>query len=178
MKKYILIIIAGIMALPLFAFNFNDNEFEIDTNIKTEIEAVISQEVNTVITENTEYETSFRNSDNEIIAAINKQMQIAMQDINRSLKFRKNIFTRSLVEEQKIQKQRYEDMLKWDVPGQIYEYIRLNFDLYKVKDIMASCVYHNETLVVVRFNYASSHVIVYYDYNSKQEPITHIVNPM
>ncbi len=178
MKKYILIIVAGIMALPLFAFNFNNNEFEIDSKIKTEIETAITQEVNTVITENTEYKTSFRNSDNEIIAAINEQMQIAMQSINRSLKFRKNIFTRDFVEEQEIQKQRYENMIKWDIPGQIYEYIRLNFDLYQVKDVIASCVYRNETLVIVRFNYASSHVIVYYDYNSKQDPITHIVNPM
>ena len=178
MKKYILTIITGVMTLPLFAFNFNDNEFKIDANIKAEIKTAITQEINTAISENTEYKATSKDSDNEIVAAIEEQIQIAMRSINRSLRFRKNIFTRDFVEEQEVQKQRYENIIKWDIPGQIYEYIRLNFDLYKVKDVMASCVYHNETLVIVRFNYASSHVIVYYDYNSKQDPITYIVNPM
>ena len=178
MKKYILTIITGVMALPLFAFNFNENNFTIDSNIKAEIRTAITQEVNTAISENTECNDTSKDSDNEIIVAINKQMEIAMRDINRNLKFRRNIFTHDFIEEQKIQKQRYENMVKWDIPTQIYEYIGLNFDLAKVKDIMASCVYRNETLVVVRFNCASKHIIVSYDYNSKQDPITHIVNPM
>ena len=179
MKKYILtIIMCCVVILPVWAFNFNENNFELDTNIKAKIETTITQEVNTAISENTEYKDISKDSDNEIIETINKQMQIAIRDISRNLNFRKNIFTRSFIEEQKIQKQRYEDMIKWDIPTQIYEYIGLNFDLAKVKDVMASCIYRNETMIVVRFNYATKHIIVYYDYNSKQDPITYIVNPM
>lgn len=174
MKKYILIIITCAVTLPLFAFDFDLDSFEIDTNIRTEINTALAQELNTSVKWNKETKTT----DNEIISNIKAEMAFALRQIKRNCGLRKNIFTRGFVKEQESQKQKYENMVKWDIPTQIYEYIGLNFDLAKVKDIMASCVYRNETLVVVRFNYASKHIIVSYDYNSKQDPITHIVNPM
>lgn len=59
MKKYILTIITCTMALPLLAFNFNGDKFEIDLNIKTEINDALVGEINTVTRENKEIKDIF-----------------------------------------------------------------------------------------------------------------------
>lgn len=176
MKKHILTIIACMTAVSAFAFDFDKNKIEINANIKSEIKTVLTQNINTDIKKDYKYHVkgSKQNPDNKIIKLIREQMQIALQEIKRNTKFRKNIFTRSFVEEQEIQKQRYENMLKWDVPSQIYEYIERNFDLNKIQNLLAVCTHHDQTIIEVRFNYLSNYVIVYFDYKDKS--IKHIIN--
>lgn len=175
MKKYILTMVASTMAISSFAFNFNEDNLKVDANIKAQINPIIVQEINVNIEEVEELENIKQDSDNEIISVINEQMQIAMREIKRNANFRKNIFTRSFVEEQKIQKQRYENMIRWNVPTRIYEYVEANFDLSKVQNPWAACVHNNsETLVELRFNYLSNYIIVYFDYKDKS--IKHIIN--
>lgn len=176
MKKYILTIITCTMTLPLLAFNFNGDKFEIDSNIKTEINDALVGEINTVTRENKEIKLT----DNEIVSAIKKEMNSAIKEIKRNCNLRKNIFTRGYVEEQKIQKQRYENMLKWDVPTQLFNYIKANFDLNRIDRVQVVCVHHDETIVEVRFTLPGRYVIAYYDYNykvkQKNSPITHIMD--
>ena len=164
------------IASSAFAFDFNKDNLKTDSDIKAEIITIIDQEISAVTEESIKIKDKGQNPDNEIIKAIKKEMQFTMQQIDRNTKLRKNIFTRSFVEEQKAQKERYQNMIKWGVPTQLYKYIEKNFDLSKVKKIWVVCIYHNETMVEVRFPYLSNHVVVYYNYNNKETPIKHIIS--
>ena len=164
------------MVLPAFAFDFSKDNLEIDANLKAEIAPIINEKANTVAEENIQITNVAQNQDNEIISAIKAEMGSALRQINRNTKLRKNIFTRSFVQEQQVQKERYQDMIRQDVPTQIYEYIEMNFDLPQIKNPWATCIYHNETIVEVRFTFAQHYVIVYYDYNDEQNHIKHIVD--
>lgn len=176
MKKYILTLAVFAILSPAFASEFNVENLKLDANIKSEIETTLTQKINTLAKENIKAKDIEQNSDNEIIKAIKKEMEFTLKQINRNTKLRKNIFTRGFVEEQQMQQQRYEDMLKWDVPTQIYEYIEMNFDLNKVQNPWAICIYHNETILELRFTFDSHYVVIYYDYNDEQNHIKHIID--
>ena len=179
MKKYILTLLAICLALPVFAFNFVEGNFLIDAELEKEINSKINVSVNEEFTKLKEAKE--KEPQPEIVSLIWEQMNFAMSNINRNTKMRKNILIRNFVEEQEIQKQRYENMMDWDVPNQLYMYIALNYDIAKVENPMAACVYKNETIVEVRFNYCDKHIIVYYDYkyaNIPSEPtIIEVINP-
>ena len=176
MKKYILTIIACTIALPLFAFDFNLDNFEIDTNIKAEINSALAQEINTPVKWNKEAKAT----DNEIVSNIKKEMAFALRQIKRNCGLRKNIFTRGFVKEQESQKQKYENMLKWDIPSQLFNYIETNFDLSRIDRVQVVCIYHNETIIEVRLSLPGKYAVVYYDYGYKDKqqktPITHIID--
>ena len=171
MKRYILTLLAIGMVLPAFAFDFNRDKLEIDAGIKAGITSIINEKAEETI----RMIGDKRNSDNEIVSAIKEEMGLAMRQIERNTKLRKNIFTRSFVKEQQIQKERYQNMLKWDIPSQIYEYIEINFDLSKMQNPTVVCMYHNETGIEVRFTYKSHYVMVSYNYNKQGKNITHII---
>ncbi len=102
--------------------------------------------------------------DNEITSAIKQEIKFALKNINRNVKLRKRFPNRKFVEEQEIQKQRYENMVKWDIPSKIYTYIKDNFDLQRVEHVNVACKYVNETGVEVRFSYNTTSIIVFYNY--------------
>ena len=176
MKKHILTFAVTLLSLSAFAFDFNNGNLELNAELEKEIANKINSSVAEEISKNT------KEKEPEIVSLILEQMNFAMDRIKSNTKLRKNIFTRSLVEEQEIQKQRYQNMLEWDVPHQLYLYVALNYDIAKVKNPMAACVYKNETIVEVRFDYCDTHVIVYYDYKYVNIPgesaIREVVNPL
>ena len=176
MKKTIITLITCTMALPVFAFNF-DNKFEIDANIKAQINDVISKEVKTAAEENALRGVGnlAQNSDNNIVFEINKSMDLVIRDINRNANLRKRVTTKNFVEEQKVQKQRYENMRKWDIPSKIFTYIKTNFDLQKVHHVTAVCKYIGETAIDVHFAVDMKGVIVTYHYTETpwKPSITH-----
>lgn len=165
MKKYVLTIITCAATLPLFAFNFNMDNIEIDANIKAEISTAVKENIN--------YQSKMKeqNPDDEIIAAIRDEINTTFKQIKRNCKYRSNIFTHDFVKDQKVQKQKYEDMIKnLNVHAQIFTYMAGNFDLGKVKDIKVNCIHHDETIIEVHFTYCGKDIVVYYDYNYKDKP--------
>ena len=177
MKKYVLTIITCAAALPLFSFNFNEDNLVINADIKAGINAEIVQEINANIKENKEIKIT----DNNIVSAIKEEMQAALKEIKRNCNLRKNIFTRGFVEEQKIQKERYDEMLKSGVPYQIFNYIKAHFDLNRMDKIQVVCIHHDETIIEVRFTFPGKYAVVYYDYNYKNRrgqtsPLRHIIS--
>lgn len=178
MKKYIFTSLVISASLPLFAFNFIEGNFTVDAELKKEISNKINVSLNEELIKVKQVQEEKQQP--EIVSLIWEKMNFAMSNINRNVKMRKNILIRNFVEEQKIQKQRYQNMMEWDVPNQLYEYIALNYDIAKVKNPIAACIYKDETIVEVRFSYCGKHVIVYYDYkyaNIPSEPtIREIIN--
>ena len=178
MKKYILTFAVTLLSLSAFAFDFYNGNFEVNTELEKEITSKINSSVEEEISKN----RKIKRQEPEIVSLIREQMNYAMDRIKSNTKARKNIFTRAFVEEQEIQKQRYQNMLEWDVPNQLYMYIALNYDIAKVKNPMAACVYKDETIVEVRFDYCDKHIIVYYDYKYLNVPgedaIREVVNPL
>ena len=174
MKKLITTLMVTAVSVPIFAFDFDN--LKINADINTEINSFVNQEINKVAEESAQVKSAEQNQDNEIVIAIKEKMQEALEEINRNTKLRRNIFTRSFIEEQKVQKRRYQNMIRQDVPTQIYEYIEMNFDLPQIKNLWVVCIHHNETIVEVRFTFASHYAIVYYDYNDEQNHIKQIVD--
>ena len=178
MKKYILTLFVAFAALPLFAFNFIEGNFAVDAELKKEISNKINVSLNEELIKVKQVQEEKQQP--EIVSLIWEKMNFAMSNINRNVKMRKNILIRNFVEEQKIQKQRYQNMMDWDVPNQLYEHIALNYDIAKVEHPIAACVYKDETIVEVRFSYCGKHVIVYYDYKyvniPGESPIREIIN--
>lgn len=178
MKKYILTSLVIFATLPLFAFNFVEGNFAVNTELKQEINNKLNVSLEEEISKIKKAKAE--EPQPKIVSLIWEQMNFAMNNINRNTKLRKNILIRHFVEEQEIQKQRYENMMDWDVPNQLYKHIALNYDIAKVEHPMAACVYKDETIVEVRFSYCGKHVIVYYDYkyaNIHSEPtIREIIN--
>ena len=183
MKKYILTLFVAFAALPLFAFNFIEGNFAVDAELKKEINNKITVSLNEEIIKAGKAKRAKqvkKESQPEIVSLIWEKMNFAMANINRNANLRKNILVRHFVEEQKIQQQRYENMMEWDVPNQLYMHIALNYDIAKVENPMAACIYKDETIVEVRFSYYGKHVIVYYDYKyintPGESPIREIIN--
>lgn len=178
MKKYIFTSLVISASLPLFAFNFIEGNFTVDAELKKEISNKINVSLNEELIKVKQVQEEKQQP--EIVSLIWEKMNFAMSNINRNVKMRKNILIRNFVEEQKIQKQRYQNMMEWDVPNQLYMHIALNYDIAKVKNPIAACIYKDETIVEVRFSYCGKHVIVYYDYkyaNIPGEPtIREIIN--
>ena len=98
-----------------------------------------------------------------------------MKNITRNAKLRKRIPIRDFVEEQKIQKQRYENMQKWKISSKIFTYIKTKFDLKKVHNVSAVCKYVGETAIDVHFLFDRNGVIVTYHYTETpwKPAITH-----
>ena len=178
MKKYILTSLVIFATLPLFAFNFVEGNFAVNTELKQEINNKLNVSLEEEIAKIKKAKAE--KPQPKIVSLIWEQMNFAMEHINRNAKMRKNVLIRHFVEEQQIQKQRYENMMDWDVPNQLYQYIALNYDMAKVKNPFAACVYKDETIVEVRFSYCDKFIIVYYDYkyvNIPGEPtIREIIN--
>lgn len=171
MKKCLLTIISCAAVLPLFAFDFNEGNIKIDANIKAGINAQIAQSINNAVKENVQNKTQVQMPDNKIISAIKEEMKFALKNINRNVKLRKKFPNRKFVEEQKIQKQRYTNMDKWNIPSKIYTYIENNFDVRKVEYINVICKYVNETGIDIRFSYEKQGVRVSYTYTDSPQNI-------
>ena len=173
MKKLIITLIITAAAAPIFAFDFNSNNLVINSEIKSEIQKTLLQEVKSEVLGNILYQNnnSGQESKPEVVTLISEKMKLALQEITRNTKMRRNIFTSSFITEQKIQKYRYSDMLRYNVPLKIYKYVVSNFDLDKIKNPNVICIHHEETMIEFRFQYLSHFVVVYYDYNYKNKPI-------
>ncbi len=183
MKKYVLTLITCAMALPLFSFNFDNVNFEIDADIKADLNSIILQEVKITAKESKKFQMkkNQQKPSNKIVTAVTKEMEFALKQINRNVKMRKNIFTRNFVEQQKTQKQKYENMLAENVPYQIFNYIASKFDIDKIKNLHVSCWYNDDTLVEVKFHIADKLITIYYDYNYKNKkgiisPLSHRIS--
>ena len=178
MKKYLLTIITVGLTLPVFAANFEEN-FLINADFKKEIAAPIISSLEQAIMLNNG--NTKQESGHKIVKMIREEMEQTLKQIKRNTKLRKNIFTHNFVEEQKIQKQKYENMLNENVPYQIFNYIAGKFNLNKIENTNVICRYTNDTLIEVRFDYLNEFVVVYYDYDYKNKqgqisPITHQEN--
>ena len=177
MKKYILTLLVICTALTVFAFDFNTSVIEVNAELRKEV----ADKINTVL-EKEIAKNNIPEPQPEIVSLIWEQMNFAMSNIKRNVKMRKTVLTRRFVEEQEIQKQRYENMMDWDIPNQLYMYVALNYDIAKVKNPMAACVYKDETIVEVRFDYCDKHIIVYYDYKYEnmlgESTIREVINPL
>jgi len=160
MKKYILAITTCTLALPLFAFNFNAENLEIDTNIKAKLNAIITKEISSI----KQNAAVTNNTDNEILTAIQEKLEITLKNIERNSHFRKKFPNGKFVREQKIQKQKFENMKEWNIPSKIYDYIVNNFDVRKIKNVEVICSYINKTGIDVHFSYETDKIEVSYIY--------------
>ncbi|MCR5504442.1 MAG: hypothetical protein K6E94_02590 [Elusimicrobiaceae bacterium] len=174
-KKIILTSFAVAFATPSFAFNFYDGKFLIDTELKKEISEQI---INSFQENNLAIKTVKQKQEPEILAQIREEMEHTKTIIERYTSFRKNVMTRAFIDGQKEQKIAYEQMLYWDVPAQIYDYINKNFDIKKMQKININCRYTNSTAIEVSFNYEGKKVNVIYAYDANWQyylpvPISH-----
>ena len=115
----------------------------------------------------------------EILSAIWEEFNLAKKHIERNSQMRNRFPNRKFIQEQKLQKQRYENMANWNIPEKILEYIKTNFDLQKVEHVKAICKYVNETGIDVRFTYGiGESVLVTYTYTDTywKPSITHKIS--
>ena len=176
MKKLTLILIATAISAPLFAFDFNDSNFEINSEIKTQLNTMIAQVMKDTVKEN---QQSRSYVETEILSAIWEEFNLAKKHIERNSQMRNRFPNRKFIQEQKLQKQRYENMANWNIPEKILEYIKTNFDLQKVEHVKAICKYVNETGIDVRFTYGiGESVLVTYTYTDTywKPSITHKIS--
>ncbi|MBO4707163.1 MAG: hypothetical protein J5594_01200 [Elusimicrobiaceae bacterium] len=167
MKKLLIILVTVIIALPAIALNFNKENLEIDEAVKTEISATIREELNNIVQKDISQEkdtlTKYR-PDDKITLAINNQIRTTRKIIENNCNMRNRFPNKKFIKEQKIQKQRYENIVKWQIPLKISDYIKDNFDFDKILWVTALCKNVNETSIEVRFLYNSSSIIVTYTY--------------
>lgn len=178
MKKLTLILIVATLSAPLFAFDFNEGNFEIDSEIKTQINAAISGEVNNIVIEKGQQQSKSYIED-EILLLITQELQRAQKHVERNSQMRNRFPNKQFIREQKLQKQRYENMFMWNIPEKILEYIKANFDLQKVEHVKAICKYVNETGIDVRFTYGiGESMVVSYTYTDTywKPSITHKIS--
>lgn len=174
MKKLLIILITAMISSSSLAFNFDKESFEIDSEIKTQINTVIVDELNNTITGNGQQQSSSY-IENEILSTIMRELRSAQKHIERNSKMRNRFPNRKFIQEQKLQKQRYEDIINWQIPQKISDYIKKNFDFNKISFVTVICRYVNETTIEVHFSHGFDGVVVTYVYTEKPwEPlITH-----
>lgn len=177
MKKYILTMITCAATLPMFAFNFNGGNFKIDTEIKTQINTTVLRETDLIAQTKSKQKVkeSKQYVAEEILHAIEAEIRLARKHIERNANMRDRFPNHKFIQEQKIQKQRYDNIVKWNIPSKILAYIETNFDLQQIKNIKVICKYVNETVIEVRFSYNMASFAVDYTYTeTPQKPlITH-----
>ena len=161
-KKIILTSFAVAFATPTFAFNFDDGKFLIDTELKKEISEQI---ISSFQANNLPIRKIKQKQEPEIIAQIREEMEHTKTIIERYTSFRKNVMTRAFIDGQKEQKIAYEQMLYWDVPAQIYDYINRNFDIAKIQKVKINCKYKNSTAIEISFVYEEKKINVIYSYD-------------
>lgn len=173
MKKYALTIITVGLTLPLFAFNFNNENFEINADIKTEISSILEQEIDATAKEKTE-----RYADCSITLQIRCAMEYVKKNIDRNAGMRNRFPNKQFIKEQKKQQVRYENMAKWDIPNKIFEYIKKNFDLERISFVRVVCTYVNDTAIDVHFLYDRKGAVVTYTYTETpwNPSITHTIS--
>ena len=170
MKKYILTLFAAGITLPLFAFDFNNGNFEINTGIKAEIKPVMEQEIINVAREN-----KIQYAEYQIISEIRNEMKTVKKTIDRNANMRNRFPNKKFIKEQKEQQIRYENMAKWDIPTKIFDYIKENFNLQHISFVRVVCTYVNNTAIDVHFSYDNKGAVVTYTYTETpwQPSITH-----
>ncbi len=177
-KKLILTLFAAAFVLPAFAFNFDDGKFLIDTELKKEISEQI---INSFQENNLAIKAVKQKQEPEILAQIREEMEHTKTIIERNAGLRKNVMTRAFIDGQKEQKIAYEQMLYWDVPAQIYDYINKNFDIAKIQKVKINCKYKNSTAIEISFVYEEKKINVIYSYDENWQyylpvPISHTVS--
>ncbi len=163
MKKYILAVLGVIMVLPLSAFDLEYNLL-IDTELRKEISNQIIVSVQNQIKQAPKKHIKHK-EEPELLVLIRAKMDETMQRICKYTSFRKNVMTNAFIEGQKNQKIAYEQMLYWDVPAQIFDYINNKFDVTQIKNVYINCRYTNKTAIEVKFNYLGKNYIVVYTYD-------------
>jgi len=169
MKKLLTIIIAALISAPVFAFNFNSENFEIDTNIRAEINRAIEQNINDVIQETYNQHNNVSQQycpDDDITLAIKDHLNFVMKRIDSNCGLRTRWSpTRRFVKEQEIQKQRYANIVKWNIPYKISDYIKSKYNLQEIGFIRVVCEYTNgKTSIQVHFKHNLENVIITYTY--------------
>ena len=112
----------------------------------------------------------------EILSAISEEIELARKHVERNANMRNRFPNRQFIKEQKAQKERYENIVKWNIPEKILSYIKAKFNLQKITDVHAICRYVNETTISVRFSYgigAGVEVIYNYTETPSQPSIIH-----
>ena len=175
MKKLILILIAGIVSAPLFAFDFNTGNFDINSSIKAEINSVVEQEVNTVIRKIPAFKknNAGKKSEHPILSEIRQAMENEKKNIDRNIRTRRvSPINKIFKEQQLVQQHRFENMMEWNVPTKIFNYIDANFDVHLIKNIKVICTHVNGTIIEVRFPYNGESVKVFYTYTDTPEQLS------
>ena len=187
MKKLLVILMVTFLAAPIFALDFSEATFSIDTKFENDIFNQLLEKIEQ--TNQYNYQIYYPKSLAKIEEMIKQEMKTTLKQIEivAGLDRKRSWLRRSDIDEQKRQKLIYEQMLKIDnVPHQLSMFIMEHFDLDKINGAMTvSCIHREETKVYVQFTYNSKHgpklIRVYYDYdhqinNGKIEPIRYTVD--
>jgi len=162
MKKLILTLIAAGFVFPAFAFDFNDGNFIVDTELKNEI----SKQIISSFNDNIKTKICKKQKEEpQLLAKIRQEMEHTKAIVERYANFRPNTITRAFITSQKEQKIAYEKMLYWDVPSQIYNYINDKFGETDISNIRINCRYTNSTAIEVTFDYLGKSYTIVYNYN-------------
>ena len=180
MKKLSAVVSALLISVQVFAFNFVDGNFNIDDAVNAGIKTAITQGVNNVVEENNlkaQNGPGQYQPEDKITLRIKEQMRYVKKQIDRNCNLRNRFPNKQFIAEQKVQAERYDNIVKWNIPLKISNYIRENFDFEKIEFVRALYSYVNETTIEVRFSVGYTNVAVLYTYTEtpQQPSITHRV---
>lgn len=172
MKKLLITLIASTICIPLFAFDFNNENFEVDLTVKTELNTLIEQEVSVALRED-----PIKYLADSITLQIEHAIRDTKKNIDRNANMRNRFPNKKFIAEQKEQQIKYENITKWNIPEKISNYIKENFDLQRVTFVRVVCTHVNNTAIDVHFSYNRKGALVTYTYTETpwQPSITHRV---
>ena len=159
MKKYILTLLIAGITLPLFAFNFINEHFEVDAAVKAELNTLIEQEISVALKDD-----PIKYLADSIILQIKNAVRDTKKNIDRNANMRNRFPNKKFIAEQKEQQIKYENIMKWYIPEKISNYIKENFDLQRVSFVRVVCTHVNDTAIDVHFSYDRKGAVVKYTY--------------
>jgi len=181
MKKLLSAATALLISTQVFAFNFIDGSFNINTVVNEKTKATLTQGINNAVQENMlqnqKVQQHFQSED-KITLAIKQHMAFVKKDIERNCNMRYRFPNKKFIDEQRIQRERYANIEKWQIPTKISTYIKNNFEFEKIHNVKAICRSVNETTIEVHFTVDRTNVSVLYTYTeTPQNPsITHKIS--
>ena len=172
MKKLIITLITGAICTPLFAFNFNNGNFEVDAAVKAELNTLMEQEISVTLKDD-----PIKYLADSITLQIKNAIRDTKRNIDRNANMRNRFPNKKFIAEQKEQQIKYENIMKWYIPEKISNYIKENFDLQRVTFVRVVCTHVNNTAIDVHFSYDRKGAVVTYTYTETpwNPQITHKV---
>lgn len=180
MKKLSAAVTALLISVQVFAFNFIDGNFDINTVVNESTKAALTQGINNAVQENilqNQKVPQHFQSEDKITLPIKQHMAFVKRDIERNCNLRYRFPNKKFIDEQKIQRERYKNIEKWQIPTKISTYIKNNFEFEKIHNVTAICKSVNETTIEVCFTVDRTSVSVLYTYTEtpQQPSITHTI---